>query len=80
MIEHKDLVGMPIYELDRLREMAFENQKIKPETESLQGAYAAIEIVPQHKLVVRFVVDRIPLFPRSDSPRSSGTASRRASI
>ena len=59
MIKNEDLIRMPIHKLDRLRKMFLENQDVVSQIESLQCSDAAIEVVAQHELIIRFVMKRM---------------------
>jgi hypothetical protein len=59
MVEDEDLIRMSIYELNRLGKMFLKDQDVVSEIELLQRSYAAIEVVAQHELIVRFVMNRM---------------------
>ena len=86
MIENKNLIWMPIYKLDRLGKMLFKDQDVISEIEVSKLSNAAIEIVSQHKLVIRLIVNRMSYSfhfrESSDSfefGRSAGNGERRPS-
>jgi len=59
MINNEDLIWVPINELNCLGQMFLENQNVVSEIELLQRCYATIEVVSEHELIVRFVVNRM---------------------
>src|ERR1700733_10575784 len=59
MVEDEDLIRMSIYELNRLGKMSLKDQDVVSEIELLQCGYAAIEVVAQYELIVRFVMNRM---------------------
>jgi len=59
VIKNEDLIGVPIDKLNCLRKMFLKNQNVKSEIELLQCCYAAIEVMSQHELIVRLVVNRM---------------------
>jgi len=59
MVKDEDLIRMSIYELNRLGKMFLKDQDVVSEIELLQCRYAAIEVIAQHELIIRFVMNRV---------------------
>ena len=59
MVENEYVVRMPIYKLDGLGKMLFKYQDVVCEIEPFKLCDAAIEIISQHELIIRFIVNRM---------------------
>ncbi len=60
VIQHKHLVRVPVYKLDRLGQMLFENQDVVCQAECPQLSNARIEIISQHVIRVRLILQYVP--------------------
>src|SRR5579875_1844307 len=56
MVEYKNLIRMEINKLNGLRQMPFKNQNVVGEPEWFQRPDPAIEVIPQHVKVIRFIL------------------------
>jgi hypothetical protein len=60
MVQHENLLGMPIDKGDRLSQLALVNQDIIDEAARGQGLDPRVEVRAQDIVIVRFILDDVP--------------------